>query len=173
MKTKINILILILLFSIFIYVFYYALSSNTKNNPQVMVNKKLPNIELTSLFDQEKKISLPAKSKDLFYIINIWASWCVPCRDEHSFLMRLKDEQKIQIYGINYKDSNSNAILFLKNLGNPFYFVGLDGDGKNSIELGAYGVPETYIVNSSGIIIFKHVGPINENIYIKIIEIIK
>jgi len=173
MKTKINILILILLFSIFIYVFYYALSSNTKNNPQVMVNKKLPNIELTSLFDQEKKISLPAKSKDLFYIINIWASWCVPCRDEHSFLMRLKDEQKIQIYGINYKDSSSNAILFLKNLGNPFYFVGLDVDGKNSIELGAYGVPETYIVNSSGIIIFKHVGPINENIYLKIIEIIK
>ena len=173
MKTKINILILILLFSIFIYVFYYALSSNTKNNPQVMVNKKLPNIELTSLFDQEKKISLPAKSKDLFYIINIWASWCVPCRDEHSFLMRLKDEQKIQIYGINYKDSNSNAILFLKNLGNPFYFVGLDVDGKNSIELGAYGVPETYIVNSSDIIIFKHVGPINENIYQKIIEIIK
>ena len=173
MKTKINIFILILLFSIFIYVFYYALSSNTKNNPQVMVNKKLPNIELTSLFDQEKKISLPAKSKDLFYIINIWASWCVPCRDEHSFLMRLKDEQKIQIYGINYKDSNSNAILFLKNLGNPFYFVGLDGDGKNSIELGAYGVPETYIVNSSGIIIFKHVGPINESIYLKIIEIIK
>jgi len=138
-----------------------------------MVNKKLPNIELTSLFDQEKKISLPAKSKDLFYIINIWASWCVPCRDEHSFLMRLKDEQKIQIYGINYKDSSSNAILFLKNLGNPFYFVGLDVDGKNSIELGAYGVPETYIVNSSGIIIFKHVGPINENIYQKIIEIIK
>lgn len=173
MKTKINILILILLFSIFIYVFYYALSSNTKNNPQVMVSKKLPNIELTSLFDQEKKISLPAKSKDLFYIINIWASWCVPCRDEHSFLMRLKDEQKIQIYGINYKDSNSNAILFLKNLGNPFYFVGLDGDGQNSIELGAYGVPETYIVNSSGIIIFKHVGPINESIYLKIIEIIK
>jgi len=173
MKTKINILILILLFSIFIYVFYYALSSNTKNNPQVMVNKKLPNIELTSLFDQEKKISLPTKSKDLFYIINIWASWCVPCRDEHSFLMRLKDEQKIQIYGINYKDSSSNAILFLKNLGNPFYFVGLDVDGKNSIELGAYGVPETYIVNSSGIIIFKHVGPINENIYLKIIEIIK
>ena len=173
MKTKINILILILLFSIFIYVFYYALSSNTKNNPQVMVNKKLPNIELTSLFDQEKKISLPVKSKDLFYIINIWASWCVPCRDEHSFLMKLKDEQKILIYGINYKDSNSNAILFLKNLGNPFYFVGLDGDGKNSIELGAYGVPETYIVNSSGIIIFKHVGPINESIYLKIIEIIK
>ena len=173
MKTKINILILILLFSIFIYVFYYALSSNTKNNPQVMVNKKLPNIELTSLFDQEKKISLPAKSKDLFYIINIWASWCVPCRDEHSFLMKLKDEQKILIYGINYKDSNSNAILFLKNLGNPFYFVGLDGYGQNSIELGAYGVPETYIVNSSGIIIFKHVGPINESIYLKIIEIIK
>ena len=85
--------------------------------------------------------------------------------------MKLKD--KIKIYGINYKDKKTNATSFLNKLGNPFYFTGSDKDGSVSIEIGAYGIPETYVVNSQGLIIFKHVGPLNKKIYLRISEIIK
>ena len=87
--------------------------------------------------------------------------------------MKLKNEKQIKIFGINYKDSKPNAVSFLEDLGNPFYYVGVDSDGKNSIEIGAYGIPETYIINSNGIIVFKHVGPINTVIYEAIVKILK
>lgn len=169
MKNQIKIVILGLLVSIFIFIFYFGLGSNTKNNPQVMVFKKLPAIELRSLYDNNIKISLPRLNQEKFYIINIWASWCTPCRDEHPLLMKLGIEKKIKIFGINYKDNQASARSFLKDLGNPFYYVGIDPDGTNSIELGAYGVPETYIIDSKGIIVLKHVGPLNNDIYKKIL----
>lgn len=136
-----------------------------------MLNKSLPVIELTSFVNTNLKQVLPIINKDKYYLINIWSSWCVPCREEHQILMKLKD--KIKIYGINYKDKKSNATSFLNELGNPFYFSGSDKDGSVAIEIGAYGIPETYIVNSQGIIIFKHVGPLNQKIYLKINELIK
>ena len=101
MKNQIKIVILGLLVSIFIFIFYFGLGSNTKNNPQVMVFKKLPAIELRSLYDNNIKISLPRLNQEKFYIINIWASWCTPCRDEHPLLMKLGIEKKIKIFGIN------------------------------------------------------------------------
>ena len=173
MKNRFKVAILLLSFILFFTVFYYALKSNSKNNPQVMVGAKLPAIELLSISDQGKKITLPTINKDKFYLINIWASWCVPCKEEHHFLMKLKNEKQIKIFGINYKDSKPNAVSFLEDLGNPFYYVGVDSDGKNSIEIGAYGIPETYIINSNGIIVFKHVGPINTVIYEAIVKILK
>ncbi len=173
MKNQFKILILALVFIIFVIIFYSALGTNNKNNTQVMVSKKLPRIELTSLYEEEKKISFPKINHKDYYIINIWASWCVPCRDEHPFLMKLANENKVKIYGINYKDSKMNALTFLKELGNPFYDIGIDSNGQNSIELGAYGVPETYLIDNKGIIILKHVGPINKDIYQKILDKIK
>jgi len=136
-----------------------------------MLNKSLPVIELTSFVNTNLKQVLPIINKDKYYLINIWSSWCVPCREEHQILMKLKD--KIKIYGINYKDKKSNATSFLNELGNPFYFSGSDKDGSVAIEIGAYGIPETYIVNSQGLIVFKHVGPLDKKIYIRINEIIK
>ena len=173
MKNQYKILILALVFLIFVLTFYFALGTNNKNNTQVMVSKKLPRIELTSFYEEEKKISFPKINYKNYYIINIWASWCVPCRDEHPFLMKLANENKVKIFGINYKDSKMNALTFLKELGNPFYDIGIDSNGQNSIELGAYGVPETYLIDNNGIIILKHVGPINKDIYQKILDKIK
>ena len=173
MKNQYKILILALVFLIFVLTFYFALGTNNKNNTQVMVSKKLPRIELTSFYEEEKKISFPKINYKNYYIINIWASWCVPCRDEHPFLMKLANENKVKIFGINYKDSKMNALTFLKELGNPFYDIGIDSNGQNSIELGAYGVPETYLIDNNGIIILKHVGPINKNMYQKILDKIK
>ena len=171
MKKQFKISLLFLIIFIFFTIFYYSLKANNKNNPNTMLNKKLPLIELTSFINTNLKQALPIINKDKFYLINIWSSWCVPCRDEHQILMSLKD--KIKIYGINYKDKKSNAASFLKELGNPFYFIGTDKDGSIAIEMGAYGIPETYIVNSEGLIIFKHVGPLNKKIYLRINEIIK
>jgi len=173
MKNKLKIAIVFFLFISFFIVFYYALNSDTKNNTQIMVGSKLPSIQLSSLSNSSQKITLPLSEKENFYLINIWSSWCVPCRDEHPFLAKLKNENQIKIFGINYKDKTTNALDFLKKLGNPFYYVGVDFDGSKSIEIGGYGVPETYVINSEGTIVFKHVGPINSAIYEKIVSIIK
>ena len=171
MKKQYKIFLLVSVIVIFFVTFFYSLNANKENNPNVMLNKTLPAIELTSLTNSNLKQTLPIINQDKYYLINIWSSWCVPCRKEHQILMKLKN--KIKIYGINYKDQKINALSFLKELGSPFYFIGADKDGSISIEIGAYGIPETYIVNSQGIIIFKHVGPINQKIYLKINELIK
>ena len=173
MNSKIKFAGIFFLFISFFIVFYYALKSDTKNNIQIMVGTRLPNIQLSSLFNPIQKISLPSSEKENFYLINIWSSWCVPCRDEHPFLVKLKNEHQIKIFGINYKDKTSNALDFLTKLGNPFYYVGVDSDGSKSIEIGGYGVPETYVINADGIIIFKHVGPINSTTFEKIVATIK
>ena len=171
MKKQFKISLFVSIIVIFFVIFYHSLKANNKNNPNVMLNKVLPTIELTSFTNSNLKQVMPIINKDKYYLINIWSSWCVPCREEHPILMKLKD--KIKIYGINYKDKKTNATAFLNKLGNPFYFTGSDKDGSVSIEIGAYGIPETYVVNSQGLIVFKHVGPLNKKIYLRISEMIK
>ena len=171
MKKQFKIFLLVSIIVIFFVIFYYSLKANNKNNPNVMLNKVLPTIELISFTNFNLRQVLPIINKDKYYLINIWSSWCVPCREEHPILIKLKD--KIKIYGINYKDKKTNATSFLNELGNPFYFIGSDKDGSVTIELGAYGIPETYVVNSKGLIVFKHVGPLNKKTYLRIIELIK
>ena len=171
MKKQFKISLFVSIIVIFFVIFYHSLKANNKNNPNVMLNKVLPTIELTSFTNSNLKQVMPIINKDKYYLINIWSSWCVPCREEHPILMKLKN--KIKIYGINYKDKKTNATSFLNKLGNPFYFTGSDKDGSVSIEIGAYGIPETYVVNSQGLIVFKHVGPLNKKIYLRISEIIK
>ncbi len=95
-------------------------------------------------------------------VVNVWASWCVPCRDEHPQLMALAKRQDIELVGINYKDAPENALHFLKTLGNPFAVTGTDKAGRAAIEWGVYGVPETFIVNREGRIIYKHIGPLSD-----------
>ncbi|AEA80920.1 cytochrome c-type biogenesis protein CcmG/DsbE, thiol:disulfide oxidoreductase [Candidatus Pelagibacter sp. IMCC9063] len=171
MKKQFKISLFVSIIVIFFVIFYHSLKANNKNNPNVMLNKVLPTIELTSFTNSNLKQVMPIINKDKYYLINIWSSWCVPCREEHPILMKLKN--KIKIYGINYKDKKTNATSFLNKLGNPFYFTGSDKDGSVSIEIGAYGIPETYVVNSQGLIVFKHVGPLNKKIYLRISEMIK
>ena len=112
-----------------------------------------------------------SSSKD-FTVLNIWASWCIPCRIEHPFLMDLKNKNQINIIGLNYKDESGNAKNFLKNYGNPYSLIGVDKKGEVAIQLGAYGVPETYVLKK-GKIILKHIGPLNEDAVNKILELKK
>ena len=102
----------------------------------------------------------PAVFKDRVSVVNVWASWCVPCHDEAPLLTELGKDKRLQIVGINYKDSPDNARRFLGRYGNPFSVVGVDGNGRASIEWGVYGVPETFVVGREGTIVYKMVGPV-------------
>jgi cytochrome c biogenesis protein CcmG/thiol:disulfide interchange protein DsbE len=93
-------------------------------------------------------------------LVNVFASWCIPCRDEHPVLVALKEQTGVRLFGMNQKDAPENAVAFLKELGNPYDAIGADSNGRTSIDWGVYGVPETFIVDAKGTIRFKHVGPL-------------
>ena len=107
----------------------------------------------------------PSVFKGKVSVVNVWASWCVPCHDEAPLLTDLARDKRLQLVGINYKDTANNARRFLARYGNPFGIVGVDGNGRAAIEWGVYGVPETFVVGREGTIVYKRVGPITtENI---------
>jgi cytochrome c biogenesis protein CcmG/thiol:disulfide interchange protein DsbE len=112
----------------------------------------------------------PALFKGKVSVVNVWASWCVPCHDEAPLLTALGDDKRIQIVGINYKDRPDNARRFLGRYGNPFAAVGVDGNGRAAIEWGVYGVPETFVVGRDGKIAYKLVGPINADNLDKVLK---
>jgi cytochrome c biogenesis protein CcmG, thiol:disulfide interchange protein DsbE len=107
----------------------------------------------------------PAMFKGKVSVVNVWASWCIPCHDEAPLLTQLGSDKRLQVIGINYKDAPDNARRFLGRYGNPYGFVGVDGNGRAAIEWGVYGVPETFVVGRDGTIVYKMVGPVTpENI---------
>ena len=134
-----------------------------------MIGKQLPNFSSKSLFN-DQNIKIHQTSKKNLLIVNIFASWCAPCKIEHPLLMELKNKN-ISIIGINYKDTKNNAKRFLKKYGNPYEEVLLDYKGELSINLGAYGVPETYIVDKNFTIIDKKIGPINSQFVKKVLNL--
>jgi cytochrome c biogenesis protein CcmG/thiol:disulfide interchange protein DsbE len=105
----------------------------------------------------------PAVFKGKVSVVNVWASWCVPCHDEAPLLTKLGEDKRLQFVGINYKDAADNARRFLGRYGNPFGIVGVDGNGRASIEWGVYGVPETFVVGREGTIVYKMVGPVTSD----------
>ena len=113
----------------------------------------------------------PTLFKGKVSVVNVWASWCVPCHDEAPLLTELAQDKRLQMVGINYKDAPDNARRFLGRYGNPFGMVGVDGNGRAAIEWGVYGVPETFVVGRDGTIVYKMVGPVtadNINTVLKI-----
>ena len=165
--------IIILLFSLFVFfVFYKGLEKPNNYLPEKNLNKVDTSLVFKNLNDQKEILLGELINNNSFSIINIWASWCLPCRDEHAYLLKLRNINKLDIIGINYKDKKSNAIQFLSDLGNPYYEVLVDLDGTKSIELGAIGVPETYLINNK-IVVKKYIGPLNDIKFKEIIDIIK
>ena len=166
-------LIIIILFCLFIFfIFFKGLEKPSNYLPEKNLNKIETSLVFKNLYDQNEILLGELINNNSFSIINIWASWCLPCRDEHAYLLNLKNISKIDIIGINYKDKKSNAIEFLSDLGNPYSEVLTDKDGTKSIELGAMGVPETYLINNE-VVIKKYIGPLDEMKFKEIIEIIK
>jgi cytochrome c biogenesis protein CcmG, thiol:disulfide interchange protein DsbE len=148
--------------------FFRGLGSGDPSRlPSALIGRPAPNLSLPAL-DGLTREDLPVPGLDpsnfqgRVTLVNVWASWCIPCRTEHPQLERLAADQRLQLIGINYKDSAENARRFLGRYGNPFVAVGVDPDGRAGIEWGVYGVPETFLIGRDGRIIYKHVGPIVE-----------
>jgi cytochrome c biogenesis protein CcmG/thiol:disulfide interchange protein DsbE len=164
----------IILFSAILVVFFYLLliERNPSMVPSTFIDKKFPAFEADTLLS-EKRI----KSSDIFKkkitLVNFFATWCKPCRDEHEFIKRFSNNKNLEIIGINYKDDNKKTITWLKELENPYTAIAIDKKGNIAIDWGVYGIPETFVINSNGIIKYRHVGPITEKIYKKINLIIK
>ena len=172
MKTKILPIFLIIFFLIIFVVFYKGLTNSNTYKPEMMIEKKIPLFK-AKLFNSTNTID----SKEIFktnkyYLINIWASWCVPCRDEHFFLMDLSESNNLDIIGINYKDKIENSKKFLNEFKSPYRIIISDFDGTLSIELGAYGVPESFLIYDKKII-KKIIGPIDEDLLLQIKKLIK
>tara|TARA_B100001540_G_scaffold16613_1_gene14097 strand:- start:253 stop:786 length:534 start_codon:yes stop_codon:yes gene_type:complete len=166
--------IIIILFSFFIFfIFLKGLDKPSNYLPEKTLNKIETNLVFKNLYDQEEILLEELIKNNSFSIINIWASWCLPCREEHDYLIKLKNINKINIIGVNYKDKKSNALKFLSDLKNPYSKVLIDKDGIKSIELGAIGVPETYLVNKNQVIIKKYIGPLDNLKFKEIIEIVE
>ncbi len=167
--------ITIILFSLFIFfIFLKGLEKQNNYLPEKNLNKIETSLVFKNLNDQKEIILEELINNNSFSIINIWASWCLPCRDEHAYLLKLRNLNKIDIIGINYKDKKSNAVKFLSDLGNPYSEVLTDLDGTKSIELGAIGVPETYLVNNKNKeIITKYIGPLDSVKFKEILKIIE
>jgi len=168
MKKKILILPPIFFFLILSILFYLLIiERNPSEVPSNLLNKNVPIFEAQSLFKNEKFIS-SQEIKNEIILVNFFATWCKPCRDEHVYIKRFSNEKGIKVIGINYKDNSKKTTKWLKKLGNPYSDVLIDKNGKIAIDWGVYGIPETFIVNSSGIIKYRHVGPITDKIYKKI-----
>lgn len=131
--------------------------------PSAMIDKPAPQFDLPPVKGLPASLSIPGfKTADLkgkVSLVNVWASWCPPCRIEHPVLMTLA-EKGVPIYGINYKDKPEDAVRFLRELGNPFKQIGTDDNGRAAIDWGVYGYPETFVVDASGRIRYRHVGQI-------------
>jgi cytochrome c biogenesis protein CcmG/thiol:disulfide interchange protein DsbE len=117
---------------------------------------------MVKLFDTNQTVNtIEIFQSERLYLLNIWSSWCVPCREEHPFLMELKKNKQLKVVGMNYKDTKKNAKNFLEELGNPYDKIIFDNKGTNAIEWGAYGVPESFLINKDKII-KKYIGPLNQ-----------
>ena len=172
MKKKLIPYSIILIFLIIFVVFYKSLKDTNIYTPEVKINNDIPIFSAELLLLNENSTSTEIFKSDQFYLLNIWASWCAPCRDEHSILMSLSKNNKLTIIGMNYKDNKKNAKSFLDELGNPYEKIIVDKNGTNSIEWGAFGVPETYIIYNNKII-KKYIGPLNQEFFLEIQNLIK
>ena len=152
-------------------VFFVGLNKDTNYNTNSLIGKKISNINL-EYFDENKFYKENDFKKNNYTLINFWASWCAPCRVEHPVLMQLSQEKNLTLVGVNFKDKKNQADKFLNDLGNPYNFLTKDEQGKNSVNFGIYGIPESILVNKNLIILKKFVGPLSAEDFNSIIEII-
>ena len=131
--------------------------------PSALIDKPVPQFDLSPVqgLNSPGLSTADLTDADQPVLLNVWASWCVPCRAEHPILMRLAERDGVTVHGINYKDKPADATQFIQNLGNPYTRIGADQSGRAGIQLGVYGVPETYVIGPSGKIRYKHTGPID------------
>ena len=137
---------------------------NVNELPSPLINKPAPQFELPSLTDPSKTVSNASFGNELA-VVNVWATWCVGCRQEHPFLMELSKTGSVPVYGLNWRDNQPEAQRFLQQLGNPYVDSAFDGDGRVGIDWGVYGAPETFLIGPDGTVLYKHLGPLNRALW--------
>lgn len=159
----------LILFAALAAIFWTQLRSgrDISEIPSALIGTRAPALDLTPLEGAMRDGKpLPALTNAAIAgkltLVNVWASWCVPCRQEHPIILELSKDPRLTVVGINYKDQNANALAFLGELGNPFSAIGIDPRGKAAIDWGVYGIPESYLVGPDGTILYKKVGPFDE-----------
>ena len=163
-----------IIFLLILPIFFYLLiiERNPYDLPSNLLDKNVPIFKTKSLLKDREFISSQEFGNEVI-LVNFFATWCKPCMDEHKYIKRFSTEKGIRIIGVNYKDNPKKAIQWLKKLGNPYSDVLIDNNGKIAIDWGVYGIPETFVINSKGIIKYRHVGPITQKIYKKIYLLIE
>jgi cytochrome c biogenesis protein CcmG, thiol:disulfide interchange protein DsbE len=134
--------------------------------PSPLIGKAAPEFALTDVLDASRTVS-NSSLKGQVYVLNVWATWCIPCRQEHEELLAIAARHVVPIIGLNYRDQREKAKQWLEELGNPYAAVAFDSDGRTSIDWGVYGAPETYLVDAKGDVIFKFISPMTEEIWQK------
>ena len=160
----------LLIFGALTDVFLMQLTSGKDNSviPSALIGKPAPTLALGPLegairAGQPVPALDTAAIKGKLTLVNVWASWCVPCRQEHPIILGLAQDRRINVVGINYKDKNDAALAFLGELGNPFRAIGIDPKGTAAIDWGVYGIPESFLVGEDGTILYKQVGPFTDD----------
>jgi cytochrome c biogenesis protein CcmG/thiol:disulfide interchange protein DsbE len=151
---------------------YIGLGLNPHEVPSPLINKPAPAFTLPQLHDTSKRFS-SQDMKGQVWLLNVWASWCVSCREEHPVLMSLARQNIVPIYGLDYKDKNDDGEAWLRNGGDPYTLVVTDADGRVGIDYGVYGVPETYVIDKQGVIRYKQIGAVtHQSLQEKILPLI-
>ena len=161
MKNKFLLFSVSLIFLFIFTIFYRGLQDTNIYSPEVKINTKIPSFSAELFYSNKMVNSLEIFDLNKYYLLNIWSSWCVPCRQEHPLLIDLAKNKNVKVFGINYKDNKDKAEKFLKELGNPYEKIIFDKNGIVAIEWGAYGVPESFLIYN-GKIIKKYIGPLKK-----------
>jgi cytochrome c biogenesis protein CcmG/thiol:disulfide interchange protein DsbE len=156
------------LFVVLVVFLAIGLGHDPHEVPSPLIDKPAPQFQLAQLREPSKTFSAE-EMRGKVWLLNVWASWCVTCRDEHPLLLEYARSKAVPIYGLNYKDKREDALTWLGDLGDPYVLSVSDLDGRVGIDYGVYGAPETYLIDRNGVIRFKQVGPVTPDIWQKTI----
>lgn len=164
MKAAFKFLLPLAIFLILAGFLVAGLRLDPREVPSPLINKPAPPFSLPKLGDSGAKFSAE-EMRGKVWLLNVWASWCVACREEHPVLVELARSGQVELYGMDYKDTDADASAVLKEAGNPYRAVAVDADGRVGIDYGVYGVPETYVIDKAGVIRYKQIGPITPEVW--------
>lgn len=161
---KSRFLLPLLVFAALIAFFVIGLERDPSRVPSPLIGRPAPEFELPSLTDPERTVSL-ADMKGQVTLLNVWATWCVGCRQEHALLLEIAKSGEAPLIGLDWKDDREAALAWLENLGNPYSAVAFDETGRVAIDWGVYGAPETFLVDADGIVLYKHLSPLTPEVW--------
>jgi cytochrome c biogenesis protein CcmG/thiol:disulfide interchange protein DsbE len=163
----------LVLFVVLVVFLALGLRHDPHEVPSPLINKPAPGFQLAQLRDPSRRFSAE-EMRGKVWLLNVWASWCITCRDEHPLLLEYARSKAVPIYGLNYKDKREDALSWLGELGDPYVLSVSDLDGRVGIDYGVYGAPETYLIDRNGVIRFKQIGPVTPDIWQeKILPLVK